>query len=82
MDEDKLIARGWHHTFGWLRRPLLDAQNGGYCYEDPEGRIIVSKMRIHRQGMYLHCYEDAETGERYTTPSVAPRIYKGRQHAR
>lgn len=77
MSDDPLRASGWHHTFGWLRRPDLDVANGGYCYETPEGEIVVSSMRVHRQAMYLNCYHDRDRNELYVTPSVAPRLYRG-----
>lgn len=79
---DRLVARGWHHTFGWLRRPELDVEASGFCYEKPEGEIIVSKLQHHRYGMYMHCYEDRETKELYITPSSAPRLYRRPVHAR
>lgn len=79
---DKIICSGWHHTFGWLRRPELDLRNAGFCYETPDGEIVISKAARHRYGMYLNCHEDAATGERYTAISAAPRIYKVRSHAR
>lgn len=77
--EDPLVRSGWHNTFGWLRRPELDVANGGYCYEHPDGEIVVSNMRVHRQAMYLNCYHDRDRNELYVTPSVAPRLYRGKK---
>jgi hypothetical protein len=36
-------------------------------------------MRVHRQAMYLNCYHDRDRNELYVTPSVAPRLYKGKK---
>lgn len=75
MTEDTLLASGWHHTFGWLRRRELDVRNAGFAYETPDGTIVVSKERRHRHGMYLDAWRDAATGENYVACSVTPRVY-------
>jgi len=69
------IQSGWHHTFGWLRRPELDADNAGFVYEMPDGTLVISKEGRHRNGMYLDEWLDRETGETYTTCSPVPRVY-------
>ena len=79
---DKLLSSGWHHTFGWLRRPELDEHNGGFCYEEPDGDIVISSDPRHRYGIYLDCRWDADEKEAYTAISATPRVYKGKSHAR
>lgn len=63
---DKYIKSGFHWSFGWLRRPELDS-NDGYCYEDGEGDLIFSPRADHHLVCYLDCFQDAETGEKYLT---------------
>ncbi len=77
MSEDTIICSGWHHTFGWLRRPELDEAASGYCYETPDGDIVISRRMRHRKAIYLDCREDIETGERYTAISKKSILYKG-----
>ena len=79
---DKLITSGWHYTFGWLRRPDLDEANGGFCYEEPDGDIVISSDPRHRHAMYLDCRWDDDLKETYTAASTLPRVYKGKQHVR
>jgi len=69
------ITSGWHHTFGWLRRPELDEANSGFVYEMPDGTLVVSKEMRHRRGMLLDVWRDAGTGELYTACSHVPRVY-------
>ena len=73
---DRLRCSGWHYTFGWMRRSDLDDQLCGFCYEDPEGVIIVSPELHHKNGIYLDCCEDVETGELYLCVSKIPKIMK------
>jgi hypothetical protein len=63
---DRFIKSGWHWSFGWLRRPELDDENG-YCFEDGEGDLIFSPRKDHHLVCYLDCYEDSTTRERYLT---------------
>jgi hypothetical protein len=60
---DRLVFTGWHHTFGWLRRPELDDDNG-YCYEDGDGTLYFTTRRGHKRALLLDCWE-TEQGERY-----------------
>ena len=60
---DKLLFTGWHNTFGWLRRPELDDENG-YCYEDGDGTLYFTSRRAHKTAVLLDCWE-TEQGERY-----------------
>lgn len=69
--QDKYIKSGWHWSFGWLRRPDLDAPYG-YCYEDGDGDLIYSGRADHRLVCYLDCYEDAASGEKYITMNPDP----------
>lgn len=66
--KDKVLASGWHDSFGWLRRPELDI-GGRHAYEAPDGEIIDSHDKAHKKRMHLTAYEDAATGERYVSPS-------------
>lgn len=80
MTEDKVIAHGWHYTFGWLRRPELDKALDGFVYEDGDGDLIISKNGRHALAAYLDCWQDAITGEKYLCFSKLPRIRR-RKHA-
>ena len=71
--EDKLLCSGWHYTFGWLRRLDLDI-DGHYGYEDGDGDLYFTCDPRHEHGLYLDCWEDAETGEKYLCFSKVPRI--------
>ena len=73
---DRLRCSGWHYTFGWMRRVDLDDELCGFCYEDPEGMIVVSPELHHKNGIYLDCREDRETGELYLCVSKIPKIMK------
>ena len=79
---DKLLSSGWHYTYGWLRRPELDEENGGFCYEEPDGDIVISSDPRHRNTMYLDCRWDEDLKETYTAVSATPRVYKGKQNAK
>jgi hypothetical protein len=62
--KDKIVSRGWHYTYGWLRRREEDKPYG-FCYEDGDGDLVYTPHPRHRDMVYLECREDAETGERY-----------------
>ena len=66
--KDRVISRGYHWQYGWLRRPELDDENG-YCYEEPDGDQVFSLQPHHVKNMHLTCYEDRKTKERYTALS-------------
>jgi hypothetical protein len=70
----KIVRCGFHHTFGWLRRPELDNRDG-YCYEAPDGDLIYSAMFHHDKGMVLYELIDAETGEHYLVDQVGDGTY-------
>lgn len=61
-----------------MRRSDLDDELCGFCYEDPEGMIIVSPELHHKNGIYLDCREDKETGELYLCVSKIPKIMKSK----
>jgi len=61
---DRLISTGWHWSYGWLRRPDMDDENG-FCYEEPDGDLVYSARREHRWACFLQCREDFVTGEQY-----------------
>jgi hypothetical protein len=61
---DKVVSRGWHYTYGWLRRREEDRPYG-FCYEDGDGDLIYTPNPRHRDKIYLECREDNKTGERY-----------------
>jgi len=69
---DRIIKHGWHWSFGWLRRPELD-QEGMYCYEEPDGDLILTSRPAHAIAIYLDCREDPETKEGYVCFSHIPR---------
>ncbi len=73
---DRVRCSGWHYTFGWVRRSDLDDELCGFCYEDPEGMIIVSPELHHKNGIYLDCREDQQTKELYLCVSKIPKIMK------
>lgn len=61
---DRLVSKGWHYTYGWLRRPDEDHAYG-FCYEDGDGDLIYTANPIHQKRVFLECREDAKTKERY-----------------
>jgi len=63
-ETDRLIFTGWHWSFGWLRRPELDEDEIGYCYEDGDGTLYFTAKPAHRRALLLDCWE-TENGERY-----------------
>jgi hypothetical protein len=69
-----IVRCGFHHTFGWLRRPELDNRDG-YCYEAPDGDLIYRAMFHHDKGMVLYELIDAETGEHYLVDQVGDGTY-------
>jgi hypothetical protein len=69
---DKYLFSGWHWSFGWLRRPEVDNHNG-FCYEAANGDLIFTKARMHRRNLFLDCWIDKNTGERYLAISKIPR---------
>jgi len=72
MKPDKIIKHGWHWSFGWLRRPELD-QEEMYCYEQPDGDLVLSGQPAHKIAMYLDCRMDTQTGDTYTYISRIPK---------
>jgi hypothetical protein len=69
---DQIVDGGWHWSFGWLRRPELDDENG-YCYEEPDGDLVYSGRPCHKRAMYLDVRLDDSTGERYLCLARLPR---------
>ena len=69
---DKLVKHGWHWEFGWLRRPELD-QDEMYCYEEPDGDLILSPREAHKMALYIDCRQDGKTGELYTCFAPIPK---------
>jgi len=69
---DQIVDGGWHWTFGWLRRPEMDDENG-YCYEEPDGDLVYSGRPCHKRAMYLDVRLDQGTGERYLCLARLPR---------
>jgi len=72
MKPDKIIKHGWHWSFGWLRRSELD-QGDMYCYEEPDGDLILSAHPAHKIAIYLDCRLDARTGQAYTCLARIPK---------
>jgi hypothetical protein len=68
MTRDKALSCGWHNTYGWLRVPHMDGFNT-FAYEHPDGSIIESKDKAHKERIHLTAYEDSETGEKYVSPT-------------
>lgn len=68
---DKFLRSGFHWSFGWLRRPELDDDNG-YCYEDGDGDLMFTSRKDHKTLCHLDCMEDAKTGEKYLIFSQEP----------
>ena len=71
MKDDEYVTSGWHYCFGWLRRPELDDENG-YAYEEPDGDLIFTKRIGHSARVYLDCWRDSDTKERYLTFTRLP----------
>ena len=70
MSQIPMIVRvGFHHTFGWLRRPELDSRDGS-AYEAPDGDLIFSAMKWHEREMLLYELVDTDTGEHYLVDTV------------
>ena len=67
---DEVVSRGWHWSYGWLRRPDMDDENG-YCYEEPDGDLIFTARKDHRTVCFLECREDERSGEKYLCFSKA-----------
>lgn len=63
---DKVVCRGWHDTFGWLRRREHD-EPYGFCYETPDGEQMYSRDPQHRDKAMLARYRDLATGKHYTS---------------
>ena len=68
---DKVISTGWHHQYGWLRRPELDDANG-YCYEEPDGGLVYTPHARHRRKVRLACRFDEDAQENYLSISYVP----------
>jgi hypothetical protein len=64
MGHDTFVKSGWHWQFGLLRRKDQDCEHG-YCYEEPDGDLIFSGRSDHKKIMFLDCYKDSDTGEKY-----------------
>lgn len=73
---DELVRHGWHWSFGWLRRPELDAHSM-YCYETPDGDQIFCRGRYR---VYLDCRKDEDTQELYVC--LAPYSRRGARNRR
>jgi hypothetical protein len=72
-EKHKVIKSGWHHSFGWLRRPELDDREMNlWAYEEPNGDHRMSSDPRHERAAYLDLWE-APGGERYFAFSVVPR---------
>ena len=44
----RVASTGYHHTYGWLRRPDKD-EPFRFAYEHPNGRMIYSSNPMHQQ---------------------------------
>ena len=66
MLENKIVSRGWHDSFGWLRRPEYD-EPFGFCYETPDGERILSGDPRHRDRAFLARFIDRNTGKPYVS---------------
>jgi len=62
---DQILKHGWHWSFGWLRRTEFD-QGGLYCYEEPDGDLVMSSHPAHAIAIYLDQRKDDKTGRIYT----------------
>jgi len=69
---DKIVKHGWHWSFGWLRRPEHD-QDDMYCYEQPDGDLVLTNHPAHKIAIYLDCRMDEETGDVYTCLARIPK---------
>lgn len=69
---DEIIKHGWHWSFGWLRRPELD-QGGMYCYEEPDGDLVLSSHPAHKKAVYLDRRRDSQTGKAFNCFSRIPK---------
>jgi len=55
-----------------MRRSELD-QDGMYCYEQPDGDLILSARPAHKIAVYLDCRIDEDTGDLYTCFANVPK---------
>lgn len=70
---DRIVSMGWHWTYGMLRVREHDktmqttptTTEFCYCYESPDGDLIYTPYKGHRDRAHMVCREDAETGEHY-----------------
>jgi hypothetical protein len=72
MRPDPIVKHGWHWSFGWLRRPEHD-QDEMFCYEQPDGDLILTPYPAHKIAIYLDCRIDVKTGDYYTCFSKVPK---------
>lgn len=70
--KDDVISKGWHWTYGWLRRPEMDVSHGGYVYEDGSGTLMSFQDSKYRRAAYLECCRDRVTGELYLKTGTPP----------
>jgi hypothetical protein len=62
----RVASTGYHHTYGWLRRPDKD-EPFQFAYEHPNGRMIYSSNPMHQQRARIWHLIDVDTGEEYLT---------------
>jgi hypothetical protein len=62
----KVVSTGYHHTYGWLRRPDKD-KGFGFAYEHPNGQMVFSSNPQHRKRARMWHLRDIDTGEEYLT---------------
>lgn len=80
--EDEAISSGWHWTYGWTRRSEMDVGYSGYVYEDGDGNLMVFKDKIYKDGVYLQCCKDKESGEPYLRVMERPKVCNWRAYLR
>ena len=59
----KVLSRGPHWSYGFLRVRHHDF-TGAYCYEQPNGDLVMSMNEYHKNMMMLECRQDID-GEIY-----------------
>jgi hypothetical protein len=69
---DDVISKGWHWSYGWLRRPEMDVSHAGYVYEDGDGTLMIFKDYSRRRAVYLECCRDSKSGELYLKVGKQP----------
>jgi hypothetical protein len=62
----KFVGTAPYHTFGWMRRRVMDHPDYGYAYEMPEGDLVYTADSRHYYGLKLEIWID-DKGRKFCT---------------